>query len=97
MRKLIFICLLTTTSLLGQTPEEGSYVVVANDSRATAIKTFFHKPFKIMEKNACTATFTKSGIQREHGGGEVQDYSLAWVQIIGEVGEKVDWVCKGER
>lgn len=97
MPKLIFAFTLAVNLLLTPAVEEGEYVVVANDSRATAIKTSFHKPFKIMEKNACTATFTKSGIQREHGGGEVQDYSLAWVQIIGEVGEKVDWVCKGER
>jgi hypothetical protein len=97
MPKLIFAFLLAVNLLLTPAVERGSFEVVANSSRATAVKVFFSQPFKIMEKNACTATFTKSGIQREHGGGEVQDYSLAWVQIIAEVGEKVDWVCKGER
>ena|SRR6266850_4571793 len=97
MPKIIFAFTLIVNLLLTPAVEQGSFEIVANSSRATAVKVFFSKPFKIMEKGACTAKFTKSGIQREHGGGEVQDYSLTWVQIIAEVGEKVDWVCKGER
>lgn len=99
MRKLALFGVLCYTTSLSPTPsiEQGTYEVVANDSRATAIRTSFHQPFKSMPKGACTATFTRPGVQREHGSGEIQDYSLTWVQIITEVGEKVDWQCGGDR
>lgn len=100
MRKLIFLLSLAA-SLPGQTQklEQHSYEVLATSgSRAVVIKEFFSQPFKSMPKGACTAEFTKPGIQRrEHGDGKVQEYSLMWVQIIAEVGERVDWTCKGNR
>lgn len=107
MRKfslLLFALCCVSSLLLGQTPnpyvEQRSFEVVANSgSRFTVVKEFFSQPFTSMPKNACSVEFTKSGIQRphEHGNGQLQDYSLMWVQILAEVGEKVTWTCKGDR
>jgi hypothetical protein len=107
--ELLFLCswsLLSHVDAMAQTPtpklaiEVHSFEVVANSgSRFTVIKEFFSQPFTKMPKRACTVEFTKPGIQRphEHGEGELQDYSLMWVQILAEVGEKVTYTCKGER
>jgi hypothetical protein len=100
MRKLIFFCLIATSLRAAPATEQGSFEVLATSgARAAAVKVFFSKPFKVMEERACTAEFTKPGLQGrpEHGNGKVQDYSLMWVQIIAEVGEQVDWECRGER
>lgn len=100
MRKLIFSLLLAASLSAAPATEQHSYEVLATSgARAVVIKEFFSKPFKSMPKDACTAEFTKPGLQLrpEHGNGKVQDYSLMWVQIIAEVGEKVDWTCRGER
>src|SRR6267378_365419 len=102
MSRLILAFLLIVTITQGQQPtiERHTFEVVANSgSRFTVVREFFSQPFRTMPKQACTVEFTKPGIQRphEHGEGELQDYSLMWVQILAEVGEKVTYTCKGDR
>jgi hypothetical protein len=95
MRKLIFLLLLAASLNAAPATEQGSFEVVANaGSRVTVVKVYFSKPFRSMPK--CVATFTKAGVHA-HGEGELQEYTRTSIQILAEVGEKVSWVCRGER
>ena len=72
--------------------ERGHFSVTANSgSRVTVLRFYFAVPFK--SAPSCTASFVHTGMQHEHGAGEIQETARAYVQIAAEVGEDVSWSC----